>query len=48
MNLYTNHKQTHRHGTQTYALPKGKQGGRDKLGVWNEHIHTTVYKIDNQ
>ena len=22
--------------------------GRDKLGVWDEHIHTTRYKIDNQ
>ena len=23
-------------------------GGRDKSGAWDEHIHTTVYKIDNQ
>ena len=22
--------------------------GRDKLGVWDKHIHTTIYKIDNQ
>ena len=31
-------------------LPKGKHGwgGRDKLGVWDEYIHTTIYKIDNQ
>jgi len=30
-------------------LPKGKSGeGREKLGVWNEHIHTTIYKIDHQ
>ena len=28
-------------------LPKGKQG-RDKLGVWDLNIHTTIYKIDNQ
>ena len=27
---------------------KGESGGRDKLGVWDKHIHTTVYKIDNQ
>ena len=20
----------------------------DKLGAWNEHKHTTIYKIDNQ
>ena len=23
-------------------------GKRDKLGSWDEHIHTTIYKIDNQ
>ena len=30
------------------GLPKGKRWGgvRDKL-VWNLHIHTTIYKIDN-
>ena len=22
--------------------------GRDKSGAWDEHIHTTVYKVDNQ
>ena len=22
--------------------------GRDKSGVWDEHTHTTTYKIDNQ
>ena len=32
-----------------------RRGDRDKLGVWDEHIHTviykihiTIYKIDNQ
>ena len=28
-------------------LPKGKGVG-DKLEVWDQHIHTTVYKIDDQ
>ena len=23
-------------------------GKRDKLGVWDEYIHTTVYKTDGQ
>ena len=28
---------------------KEKRGwGSDKLGVWNQEIHTTVYKIDKQ
>ena len=22
-------------------------GGKDKLGGWDKHIHTTIYKIDN-
>ena len=23
-------------------------GERDKLGIWNEQIHTTIFKIDNK
>ena len=28
---------------------RGETGGRrrDKLGDWDGHIHTTIYKIDN-
>ena len=29
-------------------LPKGTGGGRDKLGVWDWHIHINIFKIDNQ
>ena len=30
-------------------VTKGERwGGRDKLGVWDLHKHTTIYKIDNQ
>ena len=28
-------------------LTKGKQVG-DKLEVWDQHIHTTIYKIDSK
>ena len=28
----------------TYSFQKGKLEGRDKLGVWDEQIHTTIYK----
>ena len=28
--------------------PKGKHGWRDNSGAWDEHTHSTVYKIDNQ
>ena len=47
MNLFTKQKQTHRHRKQTYGYQRGK-GGRDKSGVWDEHIHTIIYKIDKQ
>ena len=25
-----------------------REGASDKLGSWDEHTHTTIYKIDNQ
>ena len=28
-------------------VTKGGRGGRDKLGDWDWHMHTTIYKIDN-
>ena len=47
MNI-TKQKKTHRHRKHTW-LPKGKGGGeRDKLGVWDQQIHNTAYKIDKQ
>ena len=47
MNLFTKHKQSHRCKKQTYGYQGAKVEGRDKLGDWDGHIHTTVYKIDN-
>ena len=29
-------------------VTKGDREGRDKSGAWDEHTHTTIYKIDNQ
>ena len=46
MNLFTKQKQTHRQKTNLW-LPKGKEG-RDKLGVWDQQIQTTIYKINNK
>ena len=49
MNLFTKQKQTQRHGKQTYGYPKQEKGWkRDKLGVWDQQIHTAVYKTDKQ
>ena len=39
--------QTYRHRKQTYGYQRGK-GGRVKLGVWDQQIQATVYKIDKQ
>ena len=29
-------------------LPKEKEVGKNKLGVWNQQMQTTIYKIDKQ
>ena len=47
MNLFTKQKQTPRHRKQTYGYQSRKEG-RDKFGVWNYQIHTTMFKIDKQ
>ena len=47
MNLFTKPEQTHRLRKQTYGYQRGKVGGREKLGVWDWHIHTIIFKIDN-
>ena len=36
---------SHRCGEQSCGY-QGESGG-DKLGDWDRHIHTTLYKIDN-
>ena len=33
---------------QSYSHQKEKERGREKLGVGDKQIHTTVYKIDKQ
>ena len=48
MNLFTKQKQTHRHRKQTYGYQRGRGWGRDKLGVWDYQIQTTIYKINNK
>ena len=47
MNSLIKQKQTHRHRKQTYGYQRGKGGGMDKLGVWDQQIQTTIYKINN-
>ena len=49
MNLFTRQEQTRRHRKSSYGYQRGqREGGEDRLRVWDEHIHTTIYKIDKQ
>ena len=45
--LFTKQKSTRRHTKQTYGYQRGKRG-RDKLGIGDLQICTTVYKINNK
>ena len=47
INLFTKPKQTHRYRKQSYGYPSGREG-KDKLGVLDLQIHTTIYKTDKQ
>ena len=48
MNLFRKQKQTHRLRERTYSYQGKGVGGRDRLGVWDWHAHTAIYKNDNQ
>ena len=47
MNLSTKQKQTHRPREWTYGYQGGRGKGRDRLGVWDWHAHTAIFKINN-
>ena len=46
-NLFTKQKQTHRFQNQTYGFQRETVGRSDKLGVWNWHVNTPMYRTDN-
>ena len=48
MNLSTKQKQTHRLREWTYGYQGWRVGESDRLGVWDWHVHTAIFKIDNQ
>ena len=43
MNLLTKQKETHRQRMNLWLL-----GGRDSLGVWDRHVYTVRFKMNNQ
>ena len=49
MNLFIKQKQTYRlRGWTCSYWEQGKGGEEDRLGVWDWHAHTAIFKIDNQ
>ena len=50
MDLFTKQKQTHRHRKLMITKEDSREvgGKRDKLGVWDSHIRTNIYGVDNQ
>ena len=44
MNLLTKQEQIHRLGERIYGYLRR----RDNQGVWNGHVHTAIFKMDNQ
>ena len=48
MNLFIKQKQSHRVSKQTYGYQGGRMGSRDSYGVWNSHVHTAIFKMDDQ
>ena len=47
MKLLTKQKQTHRLREWTYSYQVRRHGG-DRLGVWDWHAYTAIFKTDNQ
>ena len=46
MNLFKKQKQTHIENK--FMVTKEERRGRDKFGIWDQQILTTVYKTDKQ
>ena len=48
MNLVTKQKEAHRLTEGTYGCGGRKMGGRDSLGVQDGHVHSAMFKTDDQ
>ena len=47
-NELTKQKEAHRLKEQTYGCQGGRIGGMDSEGLWGGHVHTAIFKKDNQ
>ena len=48
MNLSMKQKQTHRHREQTCGCQGGGGWERDGVGVWDQQMPTSIYKLGKQ
>ena len=48
MNLFTKQKKTHNLENKLMISRVGRGKGRGRLGVWSWHVHTAIFKVDNQ
>ena len=50
MNSLTKQNKTHRLRKRTHSCGgvQGRMSERDSKGVWDRHIHTAIFKMDNQ
>jgi len=46
--LSTGWKRTHRLGERAYGCLRRRMRGWDGSGVWGGHVHTAVFKTDDQ
>ena len=47
MNLFMKQKQTHRLREWIYACQGVRMSRRDSYGVWDQHVHSAIFKMDN-
>ena len=45
-NFFTKQKETHRLWESAYGCRGEEWGGQDR--VWVQHVHTAIFKMDNQ
>ena len=48
MDLFTKQKETHRLENLTYGCQGKRMKGRDTQGIWDQFLHTAIFKMDNQ
>ena len=48
MHVSRKQKQTHRHREQTCGCQGGKGEWGEELGVWDQQMQTSIYRMDKQ